>query len=78
MSSQATESSPLGRILRQTHHNDGTSRLVLDNGVTDTITIVTHSERLPDLLGQDMQAIRAHLMTRAPGHYARRNNRTES
>jgi hypothetical protein len=60
---------PRGRILRQSHHPDGTSRLVLDNGVTDTITIVTYSELLPGLLAHDMRDIRAHLMTRAPGHF---------
>lgn len=60
---------PKGRILRVSHHADGTSRVILDNGVVNTITIVTHSELLPGLLGQDMRAIRDHLMTRKAGHF---------
>jgi len=71
VSSQQKESSPLGRILKISHHLDGTSQVVLDNGVSDTITIVTHSELLPGLLAEDMAAIRAHLMSRAPGHFYR-------
>lgn len=63
---------PKGKILKVTHHNDGTSRVVLDNGVVNTITIVTHSETLPELLGIDMRAIREHLLTRRPGHYRKR------
>lgn len=61
--------SPLGRILKVTDHQDGTSRVVLDNGSVHTITIVTHSELLPELLGQDMPAIREHLLTRKAGHF---------
>ncbi len=66
---------PKGRILKVSHHPDGTSRVILDNGVTDTITIVCHSEMLPGLLAEDMRKIRAHLMTRAPGHFRSRQGR---
>jgi hypothetical protein len=72
VSLQQEKPSPLGRLLRVSDHPDGTSRVVLDNGVFETITIVCHSETLPALLGEDLAAIRAHLMTRAPGHFARK------
>src|SRR5208282_5964147 len=66
---QNVGSSPLGRILRQSSYLDGTSRIVLDNGVVNTITIACLSEQLPELLGQDMRAIRDHLMTRSQTHF---------
>jgi len=69
VSSQNVGSSPLGRILRQSSYLDGTSRIVLDNGVVNTITIACLSEQLPELLGQDMRAIRDHLMTRSQTHF---------
>ncbi len=67
--SPTPQESPRGRILRITDHNDGTSRIKLDNGPDKTITIVTHSELLPGLLGQDLKAIHAHLLTRYPGRW---------
>jgi hypothetical protein len=65
-------SSPLGRILNLHHHPDGTSDVVLDNGADKTITIVTLSERLPDLLAEDMPKLRAHLMSRHSDHFIRK------
>jgi hypothetical protein len=69
VSLQPEQPNPLGRILKTSNHLDGTSLVVLDNGVVDTITILCYSEQLPGLLGSDLPAIRAHLMTRAPGRY---------
>lgn len=66
---------PKGRVLKVTHHKDGTSRVVLDNGVVSTVTLVTHSEDLPVLLGQDMRAIREHLLTRRKGHFRSKSAR---
>jgi hypothetical protein len=63
---------PKGRLLKTAHHVDGTSMAVLDNGATSTITIMCHSETLPDLLASDLAAIQAHLMTRAPGHFRKK------
>lgn len=65
-------SSPRGRILRITNHNDGTSRVQLDNGADKTITIVSHSEDLQDLLSHDMKAIHAHVMTSYPGKFRKK------
>ncbi len=64
--------SPKGRILRISNHPDGTSRTVLDNGPDRKITIVSFSEDLPALLGEDSKAIHAHIMTRAPGHFRKK------
>lgn len=69
MFSMSEQQDPKGRILKTSHHPDGTSRVVLDNGVVDTITIVTHSEDLAALLSQDMRTIREHLLTRRNGHF---------
>ncbi len=63
---------PKGRLLKASHLTDGTSRIVLDNGAVRTITITCHSEQLPGLLGSDLRQIRAHLMTRAPGHFRKK------
>jgi len=67
-----TDKDPRGQILETKHYLDGTTRLKIDNGVVNTITIHCYTEQLPDLLGADMQDIVAHLMTRAPGHFRRK------
>ncbi len=68
-----TDQKPLrGRILRATHHQDGTSHLILDNGPVRTITIVTFSEDLPALIGAGSHELHAHLLTRKPGHFRKK------
>jgi hypothetical protein len=60
---------PEGQILKVQQHWDGLSSVKLDNGVPHTISILTRTENLADLLGTDLAEIRAHLMTRRPGHF---------
>jgi hypothetical protein len=67
-----SETDPKGRILNQKYLMDGTSLVVLDNGPVATITITCLTEQLQDLLASDLPAIRAHLMTRRPGHFRRK------
>jgi len=63
---------PEGQVLKVSHHPDGLSQVKLDSGIPHTITIVTRSEDLGALLGTDLAAIRAHLLTRQPGHFRRK------
>jgi hypothetical protein len=67
-----TGKDPRGQILETKNYLDGTTRVKLDNGVVNTITIHCYAEQLPALLGSDMGDIIAHLMTRAPGHFRRK------
>ena len=55
--------SPLGRALKLTHHSDGTSRMVIDNGTDKVMTVVCFSEMLPDLLTLGPVAVRNHMLT---------------
>lgn len=63
---------PEGRILKVKRALDGLSSVQLDNGIPHTITIVTRTEVLHELLGTDLADIRAHLMSRQPGHFRRK------
>ena len=69
------EQDPRGNLLSFRHQMDGTSRVVLDNGPFRTITIHCHTDQLQDLLASDLKAIRAHLMTRAPDHFRKKQDR---
>lgn len=68
----ADNESPKGRILRVANTLDGHSHVQLDNGPVNTITIMTRSEDLPELLASDLKLIRAHLMTRGPNHFRKK------
>lgn len=58
-----------GNLLTVKQHWDGLSSVKLDNGIPHTLTILTRTESLGDLLGTDLAEMRAHLMTRHPGHF---------
>jgi hypothetical protein len=60
---------PEGKMLSVKNHWDGLSVVKVDNGVPHTISILTRTEVLGDLLSSDLTEIRAHLMTRHPGHF---------
>jgi hypothetical protein len=64
---------PEGQILKVQNHNSGLSTVQLDNGVPHTITIVSRTEVLHELLATDLADIRAHLMTRQPGHFRKKS-----
>jgi hypothetical protein len=68
----STDSSPLGQILSIKNLSDGTTRVKIDNGIVNTITITCHAEQLQDLLATDMKELRDHMMTRKPGHFRRK------
>lgn len=68
----ATDKDPRGQILETKNYLDGTTRVKVDNGVVNTITIHCYAEQLPELMSADMRDIVAHLMTRAPGHFRRK------
>jgi hypothetical protein len=63
---------PEGQILKVSNQWDGLSSVRLDNGIPHTLTLITRTEVLADLLGTDLAEIRAHLMTRQPGHFRRK------
>ena len=63
-----------GRILKVERPETGYSQVVLDNGVSNTITVVCLAEQLGDLLSTDSRQIWEHLVTRKPGHF--RSKRT--
>ncbi len=63
---------PEGRVLNVKHLNSGLSEVQVDNGLLHTFTVVTRTEDLHTLLGLDMAEIRAHLMSRQPGHFRRK------
>lgn len=58
---------PEVRILKVQRDLSSLSRVVLDNGLKSTITILARPDQLPGLLESDMDEIREHLMTRKPG-----------
>jgi len=70
-----SEPSPRGRVLKVKVNPDGTSRVVLDNGPFNTITIHCQTVTLYDLLSSDLKLIRAHLMTRHPGHFRKKKGK---
>jgi len=70
-----TGSDPRGRVLQIKVNPDGTSRVVLDNGPVKTITIHCQTVTLHDLLSSDLKLIRAHLMTRHPGHFRKKKGK---
>lgn len=70
--SSNSKSPPEGQILKVTRNPDGLSTVRLDNGIPHTLTLITRTEVLGDLLGTDLAEIRAHLMTRQPGHFRRK------
>jgi hypothetical protein len=70
--SRPLSSPPESRILKTKHSADGLSSVTLDNGLLHTITIVTRAEDFGTLVGSDLAEIRAHLMTRAEGHFRRK------
>jgi hypothetical protein len=63
---------PEGRILKVQRDLSEFSRVILDNGTTNTITILSRPDQLPGLLDQDMDEIREHLMTHKPGHFRKK------
>ena len=70
-----TPADPRGRILKINHKSSGHTETVIDNGPFRTITIHSRTEALHELLGEDLEAIRAHLMTRMPGHFRYKGKR---
>lgn len=68
-SSENLKPEPEGRILKVQRDLSSLSKVILDNGVTSTITILARPDQLPGLLDSDMDAIREHLMTRKPGRF---------
>lgn len=66
--------SPEGQILAVKHSLDGFSQVTLDNGIPYRLHILTRAEDFPILLSSDLQAIRAHLLTRGPGHFRSKRN----
>jgi hypothetical protein len=71
-SSSDSSKTPEGRLLSVKPDMQGHHLVKLDNGPVKTITIMANSEDLPVLLGSDLAAIRAHLMSRQPGHFRRK------
>jgi len=69
LSSENTNRAQLGRILKIQRDLSPLSRVILDNGLTGTITIASRPDQLPDLLASDLAAIHEHLMTRKPGRW---------
>jgi hypothetical protein len=67
--SSSSGSKPEGRILSSKHSPDGLSQVTLDNGAFHRITVVTRTEDFHLLAGVDLAELRAHLMTRLPGHF---------
>lgn len=70
--SVSTDDDQKGTILKVKPHTNGTHSVVLDNGPVRTISIITRSDQLPELLASDTKAIREHLMTRKPGHFRKK------
>jgi hypothetical protein len=65
----STKPDPKGTILKVKRDLSGYGQLVLDNGITNTITIHCNAEDLDYLANSDLQAIREHLITRKKGHF---------
>lgn len=71
-SSTDTSKTPEGNLLKVMPDNQGHHIVTLDNGPTTVMRIMTNSYQLGDLLGSDLAEIRAHLMSRKPGHFRRK------
>jgi hypothetical protein len=68
-SSQPAKTNPRGTLLKLIHSPSGLSRVVLDNGFADTVTVHCRAEDAHILLDSNLPAIVEHLMTRKPGHF---------
>jgi hypothetical protein len=73
--SNPTQEDPRGRILAIKQTDTGKNQVVIDNGPVNTITIHCYTETLAELLAEDPAKLRAHLMTRMPGHFRRKKKR---
>ena len=71
-SSSNSSQEPEGRILKVVRDTSSLSKVILDNGVTSTITILSRPDQLPALLESDMREIRLHLHSRGPGHFRKK------
>lgn len=65
----------LGRVLKVKQDTSALAQVVLDNGVTGTITILSRPDQMPDLMAADMAAIHEHLTTRKPGRFRKKPGR---
>ena len=63
---------PRGRVLRVQSRPDGMSSVVLDNGISNTITIHVFTEDLHNILDSDTHAIWEHMNTRKSGHFRKK------
>ncbi len=63
---------PRGNLLKVKHLMSGHTKVTIDNGPFSTITVVTPTELLSDLLDTGTDQIREHLMTRKPGHFRKK------
>jgi hypothetical protein len=67
--SNHTDKQPEGRILKVTPLMSGHVQVKIDNGPTNTITIMARLEDAELLLSSDLLAIRNHLMTPRRGRF---------
>jgi hypothetical protein len=75
MSSMSTGKDPRGRLLKVKIDPVGRTQVIIDNGPFNTITIHGDTTNLYALLGSNLEQIRAHLMTRAPGHFRKKSGK---
>jgi hypothetical protein len=71
-SSKNSNPEPLGRVLKVRQDLSPLSQVILDNGPTGTITILSRPDQLPGLLDSDLAAIHEHLLTRKPGRFRKK------
>jgi hypothetical protein len=61
-----------GRVLKVQNRPDGMSSVVLDNGISNTITVHVFTEDLHNLLNSDTRGLWEHIVTRKPGHFRKK------
>ena len=63
---------PRGRVLKVSPRLDGMTSVVLDNGISNTITVHVFTEDLEQLMAANPRAIWEHIVTRKPGHFRKK------
>ena len=63
---------PRGRVLKVQNRLDGMSSVVLDNGISNTITVHVFTEDLHNILQSDLRGLWEHINTRKPGHFRKK------
>jgi len=69
---------PRGNLLKVEKQLSGHTRVVLDNGPFRTISILARTEDLSSLLDTGTEVLWEHLMTRKPGHFRKKNGKSNS